>query len=71
MLDYLSGQGNFGKVWKGLLEDNSGVPAYMVAVKEVKATESAGGRDAPGLVDAEHDLTNEALRMASPPTLAP
>ena len=56
------GQGNFGEVWKGLLNDGGspGVPEYMVAAKIVLDS----GDDSTGVRAAETDLLQEALLMA-------
>ena len=58
------GHGQFGDVWKGLLEDggSSNVPAYMVACKVVK--EALGSLDKAGASAAEEELLKEALLMA-------
>ena len=54
------GQGQFGEVWKGLLnDDNVNIPEYMVAAKTVKEAES---NDVT--VMNEGDLMREALLMA-------
>merc|ERR1719272_1398873 len=41
------GQGAFGEVWKGILDESSsgGVPGYMVAIKTAKEAEGAGADD--------------------------
>ena len=55
------GQGQFGEVWKGLLNDgdNTAIPEYMVAAKTVKAAET---NEATVVVEGE--LMKEALLMA-------
>ena len=57
------GNGNFGEVWKGMLDDKSAIghPEYMVAAKIVLDAE---GGDEAAFAAAETDLLKEALLMA-------
>ena len=56
------GEGAFGEVWKGLLNDgdSADTPEYLVAAKTVKVKE---GKDSE-CVAAENELMQEALLMA-------
>ena len=54
------GEGCFGEVWKGLL-NNGVMPEYMVAAKIAKVKE--GGRKLERTAAAESDLMEEALLM--------
>ena len=56
------GSGQFGKVYKGLLDESStgGPPAYMVAAKEIR-TDNA---DQAGVKAATEELMTEAMVMA-------
>jgi serine/threonine protein kinase len=58
------GNGNFGEVWKGMLDDKSAIghPEYMVAAKIVLDVE--GVEDEAAFAAAETDLLKEALLMA-------
>ena len=58
------GHGNFGEVWKGMLDDKSviGVPEFMVAAKVVLDSKSSDNQAA--FAAAQADLTKEALLMA-------
>lgn len=51
------GKGQFGQVWKGMLDESpdGGAPSYMVAAKTV--------RDSNASPEATHDLKSEALVM--------
>ena len=51
------GKGQFGQVWKGMLDESpdGGAPSYMMAAKTV--------RDSNASPEATHDLKSEALVM--------